>query len=147
MTEHGEFDSPWKEAVEYYFKEFMNFFFPKIHDEIDWSRNYEFMDKELEKIARDAQSGKRYADKLVKVFLPNGNEARIMIHIEIQGYMDSDFPQRMYTYQYRIFDRYNIETVSIAVLTDNHPNYRPQEYTYPILVFPDHWSANFSLIG
>ncbi len=124
----AEFDNPWKEAVEYYFKDFMAFFFPMMHDEIDWSRGYEFLDKELEKIVRDAQSGRRYADKLVRVFLANGNEARLMIHIEIQGWRDSDFAQRMYIYHYRIFDRYHIETVSIAVLTDNNPNYRPNEY-------------------
>ncbi len=90
-TEHGDFDSPWKEAAEYYFKDFMAFFFPAIHEGVDWSRNYEFMDKELEKIARDAQTGRRYADKLVKVFLPDGREARLMIHIEIQGYHDVSF--------------------------------------------------------
>lgn len=127
-TERGDFDSPWKEAVEHYFKDFMAFFFPTIHDGIDWSRSYEFMDKELEKIVRDAQSGRRYADKLVKVFLPNGCETRLMIHIEIQGYHDSTFPKRMYIYNYRIFDRYNIETVSVAVLTDNNPKFRPDEY-------------------
>ncbi len=130
MTEkdQGDFDSPWKEAVEYYFKDFMAFFFPVIHNDLDWSRNYEFMDKELEKIVRDAQSGRRYADKLVKVFLADGREARLMIHIEIQGYRDTGFAQRMYIYNYRIFDRYHIETVSIAVLTDDNPNYRPDEY-------------------
>ncbi len=127
-TERGDFDSPWKEAVEHYFKDFMAFFFPAIHDDIDWSRSYEFMDKELEKIVRNSQSGRRYADKLVKVFLQNGSETRLMIHIEIQGYHDSTFPKRMYIYNYRIFDRYNIETVSIAVLTDNNPKFRPDEY-------------------
>jgi len=127
-TERGDFDSPWKEAVEYYFKYFMAFFFPTIHDGIDWSRSYEFMDKELEKIVRDAQSGRRYADKLVRVFLHDGCETRLMIHIEIQGYRDSTFPKRMYIYNYRIFDRYNIETVSVAVLTDDNPRFRPDEY-------------------
>ncbi len=128
MTAHGEFDSPCKEAVEYYFKDFMAFFFPHIHEEIDWSRDYEFMDKELEKVVRDARSGKRYADKLVKVFLPDGRPARIMIHIEIQGYRDADFCGRMFTYHYRILDRYHTETVSLAVLTDSDPCYRPNQY-------------------
>ncbi len=124
----GDFDSPWKEAVEYYFKDFMAFFFPVIHKGVDWSRHYEFMDKELEKIVRDAQSGRRYADKLVKVYLADGREARLMIHIEIQGYRDASFAQRMYIYNYRIFDRYQFETVSIAVLTDDNPDFRPHEY-------------------
>ncbi len=31
-----EFDSPWKEALEKYFEEFILFFFPYIHADIDW---------------------------------------------------------------------------------------------------------------
>ncbi|MCP4353222.1 MAG: hypothetical protein GY795_47835, partial [Desulfobacterales bacterium] len=68
----SDYDSPWKEAVEVYFEAFMLFFFPDIHAEIDWSVDYEFLDKELEKIVRDAKTGRRHADKLVKVFLPDG---------------------------------------------------------------------------
>jgi len=106
----------------------MAFFFAVIHNDIDWSRGYEFMDKELEKIVRDARSGRRYADKLVKVYLPDGRETCLMIHIEIQGYRDRTFPLRMYVYNYRIFDRYHLETISLAVLTDNQPQYRPDEF-------------------
>ncbi len=80
-----DYDSPWKEAVEVYFEAFMLFFFPDIHAEIDWSMGYEFLDKELEKIVRDAETGRRHADKLVKVFLPDGKETWLIIHIEIQG--------------------------------------------------------------
>ncbi|MCP4346718.1 MAG: hypothetical protein GY795_14470 [Desulfobacterales bacterium] len=43
----ADYDSPWKEAVEVYFEAFMLFFFPNIHDEIDWSMGYEFLEKEL----------------------------------------------------------------------------------------------------
>jgi len=41
-----DFDSPWKETLEYYFEDFMVFFFPPAHGNIDWSRGYEFLDKE-----------------------------------------------------------------------------------------------------
>jgi hypothetical protein len=34
-------DSPWKEALERYFKDFMAFFFPMAHAGIDWTRGYE----------------------------------------------------------------------------------------------------------
>jgi hypothetical protein len=42
-----------------YFEDFMLFFFPQIHAEIDWSRGYDFLDQELIQVARDAELGKR----------------------------------------------------------------------------------------
>ena len=36
--------------------------------------------------------------------------------------------KRMFVYNYRIFDRYDVEVVSLAVLTDNNENWRPCEY-------------------
>ena len=39
-----EYDSPWKEVIETYFQDFMAFFFPQAHAEINWSRNYESLD-------------------------------------------------------------------------------------------------------
>lgn len=54
-TQTDEYDSPWKEAIERFFKPFLLFFFPQVHNEIDWSKGYEFLDKELQKIMRDAK--------------------------------------------------------------------------------------------
>lgn len=42
------YDSPWKAILERYFEPFMDFFFPGIHADIDWTRGYEFLHKELE---------------------------------------------------------------------------------------------------
>jgi hypothetical protein len=62
-------DSPWKEMLEFYFEDFMIFFFPNVHTMIDWARGYEFLDNELQQVVRDAELGRRWADKLVKVWL------------------------------------------------------------------------------
>jgi hypothetical protein len=40
-------------------------------------------------------------DKLVKVFLRDGSEKWLLIHIEIHGYRESDFPKRVYHCNYR----------------------------------------------
>ena len=106
----------------------MKLFFPEIHDDIDWKKGYTFLDKELEKIVRDAKAGTRRVDKLVKVHLRNGKPALILIHIEIQGYEDSGFAARMYIYNYRLFDRYQLPVVSLAVLTDTAADFKPSEY-------------------
>ena len=86
MTErsHCDYDSPWKEAIEVYFESFIEFCFPEIHKDINWSRGYESLDTELREVLRDAETGNRLADKLVKVYLNDGKEIVVLIHLEIQ---------------------------------------------------------------
>jgi len=54
---------------------------------------------------------------LVKVFLKDGGEEWILIHIEVQAEEEEDFSLRMFRYFYRIFERYGKPVVSIAILT------------------------------
>ena len=121
-------DSAWKEVLEQLFKEFLAFFFPQIYKDIDFARGYEFLDKELLKITKDSRIRKRIVDKLVKVYLLDGTEKWLLIHIEIQGYREQNFPERMYIYNYRIFDKFHKEVISLAVFTDTDINYRPKKY-------------------
>ncbi len=123
-------DSPWKEALDRFFERCIAFFFPKIHADIDWSRGYEMLDKELQPIVRPAKHGRRYVDKLVKVWLETGEERWILIHIEVQGWKEGDFPERIYIYNHRLFDRYGREVISLAILTDDDPAWRPNRYEY-----------------
>lgn len=125
-----DLDSPWKDILHRYFQEFMEFFFPEAHEDIDWSAGYEFLDKEFQKIVRDAELGRRLLDKLVKVWRKDGEEAWVLAHIEIQGQEEKEFARRIYTYNYRIFDRYNRPTASLVVLADEHPQWRPQQFGY-----------------
>jgi hypothetical protein len=73
--EQSEFDSPWKDILESYFMEFISFFFPQAYDDIEWSKKYEFLDTELQQIAQDSELGKRMVDKLIKVYLKDGQES------------------------------------------------------------------------
>ncbi|MBF0101919.1 MAG: cytosolic protein [Desulfobacterales bacterium] len=126
--ETDDYDNPWKEMLSHYFKDFMYFFFPWAAKDIDWNCGYTFLDKELQQVSRDAELGKRYADKLVRVFRKDQTEAWVLIHIEIQAQKESDFPKRMYVYNYRIFDQYNRHTVSMAILADDHAHWKPDRY-------------------
>ena len=58
----NDYDSPWKEVLEAYFEECMAFFFADVHRDIDWSKGYEFLEKELQHIFREAEIGRRLAD-------------------------------------------------------------------------------------
>ena len=122
------FDSPWKEVVEIYLPEFIAFFFPKAHNAIDWSKGFEFLDQELQQVARDAELGKRFVDKLVKVFLKDGQETWILLHIEIQSQYEQNFAERIYVYNYRIYDKYRRNVVSLVVLGDDSAHWRPSEF-------------------
>jgi hypothetical protein len=123
-----DFDSPWKEALEVYFRPFLALFCPHIEADIDWSRGHVFLDKELQKVLPRAARGRLYVDKLVQVWRNNGKEAWVLIHVEVQTQRDRDFPERMYRYNNRIAERYNRTVVSLAVLADDDPDWRPVCY-------------------
>ncbi len=128
IEQRADYDNPWKEALSLYFQPFMAFFFPEINGNINWSRGYEFLDKEFQQVVRDAEIGLREADKLVKVWRGDESEVWVLIHIEIQSQAASDFAERMYVYNYRIFDMYRRSVVSLAVLADNQNSWRPNQY-------------------
>ena len=127
-NQRADYDNPWKEALSLYFQPFMAFFFPEIDANINWSRGYEFLDKEFQQVVRDAEIGRREADKLVKVWRGDGSEIWVLIHVEIQSQASSDFAERMYVYNYRFFDMYRRSVVSLAVLADSFDSWRPDRY-------------------
>jgi hypothetical protein len=92
----ADYDSPWKEALDRYFQAFLAFFFPEAHADIDWSRGYEMLDKELQQIVGAAGRRRRVVDKLAKVWLKTGEERWILVHVEVQTSREADFPRRMY---------------------------------------------------
>ncbi len=102
--------------------------FPDVSAAIDWQRGYESLDKELQQIVRQARTRRRLADKLFKVWRKDGAETWLLIHIEVQGKREKDFPERMFVYAYRIYDRYRRAPVSLAVLCDDEPNWRPDRF-------------------
>lgn len=139
-----ELDSPWKDILECYFEDFVQFFFPRLHKLVDWSRGHEFMDKELQKVLKDAKTKQRFTDKLAKVWLKNGEATVLYIHVEVQGQYDEDFAKRMFIYNYRLFDRYDTSVISLAILGDDNSDWRPQSYRYGLAGFK--MSCRFPII-
>jgi hypothetical protein len=120
-----DYDSPWKDFIEKYFRDFLRFFFSDIEADIDWDKPPRFLDKELQKVVRDAEIPRRYAEKLVQVYRRNGDHALVICHIEVQGEEDDDFEARMFSYNYRLGDRYNCPVVSLAIIADTNKKWRP----------------------
>ncbi len=123
-----DFDSPWKEALEHYLPHCLALFLPQAHAEIDWTRGYAFLDKELQQVAPQSALGRRLADKLVQVWRRNGDEAWVLIHIEVQHQEEADFARRMFGYYYRLLDRYNRPVASVAILGDERAGWRPATF-------------------
>ena len=128
-----DYDSPWKEAVERYFPEFIAFYFPQAHAQIDWRVGYEFLDQELRAVVQDAELGKRFVDKLVRVHRLSGEEDWIYLHLEVQGSAQAEFAERMFVYNYRLYDRYRRPVASMAVLADESENWRPESFGFEVL--------------
>jgi len=125
-----EFDHPWKNIVERHFQDFTKFFFPRLARQINWQVPVEFLDQELSKVVRRAVNKSRRVDKLVKVWLLDGHEAILYIHLEIQSQRDSGFAKRVFIYHYRLYDRYGPCVTSLAILGDDSPDWRPKRYQY-----------------
>ena len=131
-TQPDSFDSAWKEALDRYLPDFVRLFFPQTFAEIDWTQGYELLDTELQQVVRDAELGRRQADRLIRVARLSGEPALVYIHIEVQSQHEPGFAERMFVYHYRIHDRYRQPIVSMAVLGDDRPAWRPEHYGYAL---------------
>ena len=101
--------------------------------------SHEFLEKELQQVMRDDEIGDRKADKLVKVWLLDGSETWLLIHLEIQSQYQATFTERMYVYNSRIFGMYRKKVVSLAILADDRPHWRPTSFSYEM------WGCKVSL--
>lgn len=130
-TPRETFDEPWKQIVTMLFEPFLAFFAPETAAEIDWSKAPVFLDKELRRIAKGFGRRKRStADFLVKVWRKDGGEQWLIIHIELQAQRDATFPERMFLYNVRAYDLYRRPIMSLAVLADRDPSWRPGHFAY-----------------
>ena len=147
-----DYDGLWKKLIYELFEEFVLFFAPDLYEEIDFLKEPEFLQQELFQEIMQEKKGKQVADQIVKVFLKNGEEKWILIHIEVQGSPEPDFSKRMFRYYYRIFDKYDRDIVAIALLTDASKHFRPHmyyrssygtslTYEYNMYKFRDHQEA------
>ncbi len=144
-----EYDSPWKDAIDIFFEAFIKMFFEDLHALIDWSYSPRMLDKEFQQIAAQSDTGERTVDKLVEVRMRSGETKWLLVHLEIQNQWVDDFAKRMFVYYYRIRDKYDKQVVSLAILGDMNPRWRPNtfidevagcrvEFRYPLVKLVDY---------
>jgi predicted transposase/invertase (TIGR01784 family) len=117
-------DMLWKGLIEDLFPEFLQFFYPQAKGVIDKRTSFEFLDKELQDLfpSSDTNGPPKFVDKLVRARTHAKEEEWILVHIEIQGYREQNFPERMFKYYYRIRDRYDRPVTAIAIFTGSRVN-------------------------
>lgn len=131
-----EFDVLWKNIIERFIEEFVEFFMPDLCPKINFDEAPVFKDKELDKIFGDGKSKDvRRCDKLVQLHLKDGQKCWILVHIEVQKKLNNTLPKRMFRYFYRIFDRYEeqsegIEAVAILLNKVAKNKYNTYSYKY-----------------
>lgn len=129
----ARYDSPWKEVLTHAFHAFIALYFADLCLQIDWSRRPRFLDKELAQAGfGDAPAG-RVADKLVAVYLRDGSEHWVLVHIEVQAQRDDTLAQRILAYNYRIFEQHRRPVASLVVLADDDARWRPQSFHNELL--------------
>lgn len=131
--EADDYDSPWKEAIERHLPDFLAFFFPAAHAQVDWTQPFTFLDQELRSVVRDAETGQRRVDKLVSVKHNDGREDWVYIHLEVQADDMAGFAERMFIYHYRLYDRYRQPIASLALLADQRSGWQPDRFAYESL--------------
>ena len=147
----ADMDGGWKQVIEDFLEEFFRFFFPAVHAGINFQQGYQYLDKELAKVLVDAEAGDREVDKLIQVHWKDDSEEWILLHVEVQAQREVDFAQRMCVYNCRIWDRYQRPVISLALLIDEDPHFRPDrfvrqkagcrlEFTFPIVKLLDYKS-------
>ena len=97
-----------------YFEPFLALFFPTPMPRSTGAAAAIPSNRELRQIVREGELGRRRVDHLVKVWLTSGQEQWVLVHVEVQTAEDPDFARRMYTYNYRLFDRYNREVANLG---------------------------------
>jgi hypothetical protein len=60
----------------------------------------------------------------------NGEERWVLVHVEVQGYRETELSRRMFIYFYRIFDKFNRDILSLAVFSDPSEGFKPDRFTY-----------------
>jgi hypothetical protein len=116
-------DYLWKGVLEDVPDDFLRFIHPNADQVFDLNKGFRFLDKELEQLfpPEGDQYSPKVVDKLARVYTREGKEEWVLLHVEVQNVYQQDFPQRMFTYYYRIFDKYHKRISAYAIFTGASP--------------------------
>ncbi|MCC3358753.1 transposase [Bacillus sp. REN16] len=118
-------DRLFKMLIKSFFQEFMEAFFPEECAFINFS-TVKFMEQEV--ITDIFKGEKRRIDILAEVTM-KFEDKLILIHVEPQSYYQEEFNERMFIYLSRLYEKYRIPILPIAVFSYNERKDIPQKFT------------------
>ncbi len=123
-TSRIDHDQLFKRLIETFFAEFMHFFFPDVHNQLDFT-HLRFLPKEM---YADLTAGeKREVDLLVETKLRK-SRCLLIIHTEHQESHQKQFAERMYLYFSRLYDKYRCKILPIAIFGHGRKNPEPEQF-------------------
>ncbi|MEG6533245.1 hypothetical protein V6C20_06855 [Caldibacillus thermoamylovorans] len=125
-----DFDGNWKRVVGSLFEDFLTFFAPNLAELVDWSRQPDDLNRELQRLQPEGRSRNRQADSLYRVHLKDKSTIPVLVHLEVQGWDDVDFHKRMFQYFYRILDLYGENIYTLVIYINDNEKYMPNRYQY-----------------
>jgi hypothetical protein len=114
-------DILWKGLLEWVGEDLLRFVFPDAEQVFDFGRGFGYLDKELAEMYPEPERkiDVRIVDKLIKAYRKDGEEEWVLVHVEVQDKTRARdrpfFPERMFRYFYRCFDRFQKPVAAIAI--------------------------------
>ena len=105
-------DQLFKQLIETFFEEFIEAFFPDLHEQIDF-KEVTFLSEEVLPVKHD--ENKSILDLVVEVRVKD-LDALVVIHVEPQSYVQTDFNERMFRYSSMLYNRLRKSIIPIALL-------------------------------
>lgn len=125
MTANTDKDGIWKDAIEQYLPLLLKRMMPELYEDVDFSQNLTYLDKELRDTIQvtlsEEHNAAKFIDTLIQVPLKTGKNQWVLLHIEVQGEGGDDISLRMILYCCLIFAHYRRMPVALAILTDKRP--------------------------
>ncbi len=106
-------DQLFKQLIHTFFEEFLEAFFPEVHQHIDFTA----VAPVSEEIFTDLVSGSNRRLDLVMETRLKGEETAIIIHVEPQSYKETNFHERMYHYFSLLYNKYRKAVLPIAIFS------------------------------
>lgn len=121
-------DQLFKNLIKTFFEEFLEAFFPDVHDYID----FHSVKPIPEEVHTDVLKGKARRLDIVVEAKVKGTDSVVIVHVEPQSYIDKEFHERMFRYFSLLYNKYRKPIIPISVFS-YEGNWEKKQY---IMEFP-----------
>lgn len=126
----SDYDGAWKDLLHGHLREVLACYFPAVAVAIDWSAPVRFLEQELRQLPFTEDSPGNRVDILVEVVTFEAGPQTIYLHLEVQSFAEEEFASRLHACFQGLSRATGRDVVTLAVLADLHPGWKPDTYRY-----------------